>query len=51
MLIKSVSREILVKTYQTIKLDYELFDYNFNDILKIANYSELLPEEDIYIGQ
>ena len=30
MLIKSVSREILVKTYQTIKLDYELFDYNFN---------------------
>ena len=51
MLIKSVPREILVKTYQTMKLDYELFDYNFNHILNIANYSVLLPEEDIYIGQ
>ena len=50
MLIKSVPREILVKTYQTIKLDYELFDYNFNNVLKIANYSELSPEEDIYMG-
>ena len=51
MLIKSVPRKILVKTYQTMKLDYELFDYNFNHILEIANYSVLLPEEDIYIGQ
>ena len=48
-LIKSVPRLILVKAYQKLKMDYEIFHYDFNNILKLANYRELTPEEDIFI--
>ena len=48
-ILQTVPRSILVKVYQRIKLDYELFDYDFNKVLELGNYDKLNLEEDIFV--
>ena len=36
-----VPRETLLRVYQAYKLDYELFDYDFNQVLELAGYDPI----------
>ena len=38
---KTVPRQLLVRVYQAYKLDFQLFQYDFNDVLKLAGYQPL----------
>ena len=37
-LYKSVQRSTLVQVYQKYKFDYEMFGYNFNNVLKLGGH-------------
>ena len=36
-----VPRDTLLRIYQAYKLDYELFDYDFNQVLLLAGYDPI----------
>ena len=36
-----VPRSTLIRVYEAYKLDFELFDYDFNQVLKLAGYEPL----------
>ena len=38
-----VPRETLIRIYEAYKLDFELFDYDFNQVLDLAGYEPLIP--------
>ena len=40
-----LSPEIIIKVYKRFKLDFELFDYNVLDVLKLGNHCQNLCEE------
>ena len=36
-----VPRETLLRVYEAYKLDFELFDYDFNQVLTLAGYNPI----------
>jgi hypothetical protein len=36
-----VPRDTLIRVYEAYKLDFELFDYDFNQVLELAGYKPL----------
>ena len=42
----SLPRSTLIAVYKKYKFDYELFGYDFNDVLKLAGYQQLSPKEE-----
>ena len=42
----SVPRSTLIAIYRKYKFDYELFGYDFNQILKLAGYQKLSKKEE-----
>ena len=42
---KNVTRATLIKVYRKYKFDYELFGYDFDEVLKLAGY-ELLSKKE-----
>lgn len=36
-----VPRELLLRVYQAFKLDFELFDYDFNEVLILGGHQPL----------
>ena len=38
---KSVPRDLLVRVHEAYKLDFELFGYDFNEVLTLAGYEPL----------
>ena len=45
-LYRSVPRSMLIAVFRKYKFDYELFGYDFNDVLKLAGYQQLSPKEE-----
>ena len=45
-LYKSVQRSTLVQVYQKYKFDYEMFGYDFNNVLKLGGHKPLTPSEE-----
>ncbi len=43
---RSVPRETLISVFLKLKVDYELFGYDFNQVLKMAGYPILTEEEN-----
>ena len=44
-LYRSVPRSTLITVYRKYKFDYELFGYDFDEVLKLAGYQILSKEE------
>ena len=44
-LYRSVPRSTLIAVYRKYKFDYELFGYDFDEVLKLAGYQILSKEE------
>ena len=44
-LYRSVPRSALIAVYRKYKFDYELFGYDFDNVLKLAGYQILSKEE------
>ena len=40
-LYRTVPRSVLIEVYYKYKLDYEMFGYDFNDVLKLAGHQSL----------
>jgi len=36
-----VPRELLIRVYEAYKMDFLLFDYDFNEVLKLASYDPI----------
>ena len=36
-----VPRDTLIRVYEAYKLDFELFDYDFNQVLELAGYEPI----------
>ena len=45
-LYRTVPRSTLISVYRKYKLDYELFGYDFNTVLKLAGYQKLTKKEE-----
>ena len=45
-LYKSVQRSTLVQVYQKYKFEYEMFGYNFNNVLKLGGHEPLTTSEE-----
>ena len=45
-LYKSVQRSTLVQVYQKYKFDYEMFGYDFNNVLKLGGHEPLTSSEE-----
>ena len=45
-LYRTVPRSTLIRVYRKYKFDYELFDYDFNQVMKLAGYQKLNKEEE-----
>ena len=43
---RNVPRSTLIAVYRKYKFDYELFGYDFNQVLKLAGYQKLSKEEE-----
>ena len=44
-LYRTVPRSTLISIYRKYKFDYELFGYDFNNVLKLAEYQKLTKKE------
>ena len=45
-LYSSVPRSTLLRLYRKLKFDYQLFGYDFNDVLTLAGYHNLTSAEE-----
>ena len=45
-LYRTVPRSTLIEVYRKYKFDFELFGFDFNQVLKLAGYQKLTEKEE-----